>query len=129
MAPHAAEPSGPPETPAPAEWWREAVVYQVYPRSFADSDGDGEGDLGGVVARMAIRATTPPRSPSPSPSLSAKDRGYTWYTTASRHHSAGAGVSGGPEGSAACGAMAVTLSAEERCGSRVVADAPGHSCC
>lgn len=37
-----------------AEWWRDAVVYQVYPRSFADADGDGdgEGDLRGVVARL-----------------------------------------------------------------------------
>ncbi|NCD18254.1 MAG: alpha-amylase, partial [Actinobacteria bacterium] len=35
-----------------AEWWRDAVVHQVYPRSFADADGDGEGDLRGVVARL-----------------------------------------------------------------------------
>ncbi|MFT4284111.1 MAG: alpha-glucosidase, partial [Protaetiibacter sp.] len=33
-------------------WWRDAVVYQVYPRSFADSDGDGIGDLGGLLERI-----------------------------------------------------------------------------
>ncbi|EFL03891.1 alpha-glucosidase [Streptomyces sp. SPB78] len=42
-----------PATPAPgADWWREAVIYQVYPRSFADANGDGMGDLAGVRARL-----------------------------------------------------------------------------
>ena len=34
------------------EWWRDAVVYQVYPRSFQDSNGDGVGDLEGVISRL-----------------------------------------------------------------------------
>ncbi|SKC50599.1 glycoside hydrolase family 13 protein [Krasilnikoviella flava] len=35
-----------------AEWWRSAVIYQVYPRSFADGNGDGTGDLAGVRRRL-----------------------------------------------------------------------------
>ena len=40
-----------PLRPTP-DWWRSAVVYQIYPRSFADSDGDGIGDLRGIISRL-----------------------------------------------------------------------------
>jgi alpha-glucosidase len=34
------------------QWWPSAVIYQIYPRSFCDSNGDGVGDLAGVTAKL-----------------------------------------------------------------------------
>jgi oligo-1,6-glucosidase len=33
-------------------WWKEAVIYQIYPRSFCDSNGDGIGEIGGIISRL-----------------------------------------------------------------------------
>jgi alpha-glucosidase len=40
-----------------ADWWRGATIYQIYPRSFMDSNGDGVGDLAGITARLDYVAT------------------------------------------------------------------------
>ena len=40
------------KVPRDPAWWKSAVVYQIYPRSFADSNGDGLGDLGGIIGRL-----------------------------------------------------------------------------
>ena len=34
------------------KWWKEAVVYQIYPRSFKDANGDGIGDLKGIISKL-----------------------------------------------------------------------------
>jgi alpha-glucosidase len=36
-----------------SEWWRSGVIYQIYPRSFADANGDGMGDLKGITSRLS----------------------------------------------------------------------------
>ena len=33
-------------------WWKSAVFYQIYPKSFQDTDGDGVGDLRGIISRL-----------------------------------------------------------------------------
>jgi len=39
------------------DWWRGAVIYQIYPRSFQDSNGDGVGDLAGIISRLPYVAS------------------------------------------------------------------------
>ena len=45
------------QLPGPADWWRDAVVYQIYPRSFADGNGDGIGDIKGILSKVDYLAS------------------------------------------------------------------------
>ncbi|MFC5724076.1 alpha-amylase family glycosyl hydrolase [Streptomyces gamaensis] len=56
LAANAPASASPAAGPAASGWWRSAVIYQVYVRSFADSDGDGVGDLRGVRDRLPYLA-------------------------------------------------------------------------
>ena len=42
----------PPADPTHLAWWKTAVIYQCYPRSYQDCDGDGSGDLSGIISRV-----------------------------------------------------------------------------
>ncbi|MCT4367163.1 MAG: alpha-amylase family glycosyl hydrolase, partial [Synechococcaceae cyanobacterium MAG-AL2] len=39
------------------QWWRSAVIYQIYPRSFMDSSGNGVGDLRGIIQKLPYVAS------------------------------------------------------------------------
>lgn len=66
---------------ADPDWWRQACVYQIYPRSFADANGDGIGDLKGITSRIPYLVELgvdavwlSPFYPSPL-----KDGGCEWF--------------------------------------------------
>ncbi|MBB2977114.1 alpha-glucosidase [Microbacterium endophyticum] len=63
---------------AGSEWWRSAVIYQIYPRSFADNNGDGMGDLPGITSHLTDLASLGVDAIWLSPFMTSpqKDAGY-----------------------------------------------------
>src|ERR1700735_4435099 len=66
------------------EWWKTGVIYQIYPRSFQDSNADGVGDLGGIIDRIDYLADLgvkglwlSPIYPSPMADFGYDISGYT----------------------------------------------------
>ena len=53
-------------------WWQSAVFYQIYPKSFQDTDGDGVGDLPGIISRLDYLAELGIDSQMPSMPSSAR---------------------------------------------------------
>ena len=43
--------------PERTRWYKDAVVYQIYPYSFMDSDNDGMGDINGIISKLPISST------------------------------------------------------------------------
>ena len=77
--------------PRDAPWWRHAVIYEIYPRSFQDSNGDGVGDLNGIAQRLDYLeslgvdaiwigpSSLRPRSTSATTSPTTSGRSAVWH--------------------------------------------------
>src|SRR5690348_18022548 len=48
---------------AQSDWWKHAIIYEVYPRSYGDSNNDGTGDLNGIAAHRSEEHTSELQSP------------------------------------------------------------------
>ena len=64
-----------------AQWWRGAVIYQIYPRSFFDSNSDGVGDLPGVTARLDYVASLGVDAIWLCPFFTSPQKDFGWVTS------------------------------------------------